>query len=62
MTDTRKRHRTPITFDPAILKWLEDNHRANGHASVSKFADSIISEYVKSKTAPPEPEQNSTYS
>ena len=54
MTDTRKNTRIAILFDDDIRQWLEDNHRTNGHPTLARFANSIISEYVKSRTQPPE--------
>jgi len=54
MTDTK---RITIRFDLEIWEWLENNHRANGHSNPAKFANSIISQYVKSKIQPEEPVQ-----
>ncbi|MGH2639331.1 MAG: hypothetical protein ACRDF4_08645 [Rhabdochlamydiaceae bacterium] len=33
-----------------MMIWLQNNHRANGYQTLSKFLDSILSEYIKSKT------------
>ena len=32
------------------MNWLQNNYRANGHQTISKFIDSILSEYIKGKT------------
>jgi hypothetical protein len=32
------------------MNWLQNNYRANGHQTISKFVDSILSDYIKSKT------------
>ena len=53
MTDKR----IAFKFAPDIHKWLEDNYRANGHATLANSPNPSLAEYVKSKTAPPEPEQ-----
>ena len=33
-----------------MMNWLQNNYRANGYSTLSKFIDSILSEYIKSKT------------